>query len=111
MYTSENPIDCSETKCSIWNLKLSTSIKQSHAKTQKTCTWYDFTVQKEYLFLNEIYSSDDLKRLENISSLEKFYDAFDHFPEGAVLLNKCCSRNTNIDDLGIDSFRYFFMKI
>ena len=63
------------------------------------------------MFLKYIYSSDDLAKFENISSLKKFYNAFDHFLEVVVLLNKCCSRNTDIDDLDIEPLRYFFTNI
>ena len=53
MFIRENPIDWSETKCSICNLKLSTSTIEGHDKTQNISTWYDF---KEYLFFKNIYS-------------------------------------------------------
>ena len=111
MYTSENPIDWSETKCSIWDLKLFASIKEDHDKTQNMSTWYYITVQKKYLFLRNTYSKDRLKKSEDTGSLEKFYDSFNHFLEVVVSLNKCCSRSKNIDDLDINSLRYFLMKI
>ena len=76
MYTSENPIDWSEIKCSIWDLKLSTSIKEDHDKTQNMSTWYHITVQKKYLFLRNTYSKDKLKKSEDTGSLGKFYDSF-----------------------------------
>ena len=46
--------------------------------------------------------------MESVNNLENFYNAFDHFVEVVVLLNKCCSRSTNIDELDIDSLRYIF---
>lgn len=49
--------------------------------------------------------------MNNLSSLEKFYEALDHFLEVAVLLNELCSRTADIDDLEIKSLRYFFVKI
>ena len=44
MHTDENPVDWSETKCWICDLKLSTSIKECHDKTQTISRWYAFTV-------------------------------------------------------------------
>ena len=38
MFIRENPIDWSETKCSICDLKFSTSTKQGHGKTQNIST-------------------------------------------------------------------------
>ena len=52
-----------------------------------------------------IYGCDDLLKMKSLSSLEKFYEAFDHFLEVFVLLNKFCNRSTHIDDLEIESLR------
>ena len=59
------------------------------------------------MFLKYIYSSDDLIKSENTSSLEKFYDAFHHFLEVDVLLSECCSRSTNIDNLDVLVYKTF----
>lgn len=63
------------------------------------------------MFLRNTYSKDKLKKSEDTGSLEKFYDSFNHFLEVVVSLNKCCSRSKNVDDLDINSLRYFLMKI
>ena len=55
----------------IWNLKLALTLNKSYEKTGKLTTWYDFTIQKEHLFLINIYSCKELKWSENISTLEK----------------------------------------
>ena len=57
-----------------------------------------------------MYSTEDLQKSKNISNLKKFYETVDHFLEVVVLLNKCCSRNTDIDDLDIDLLRYFLSE-
>ena len=54
-------------------LKYQVAQKKAMKNQQKLYpTWYDFTVQKEYLFLKNIYSSDDLAKSESISSLKNF---------------------------------------
>lgn len=63
-------------------------------------SWYDFTVDScDDLWLRWSFEN------EKFSSLEKFYEAFDHFLEVFVLLNKFCNRSTHIDDLEIESLR------
>ena len=57
-------------------------------KVLNLMTWHDFTVQQEHLFLKNIYSSEDFSKLENLKTLNDFYDAFEYFLETVVLLNK-----------------------
>ena len=36
-------------------------------------------VQQEYLFLKNIFSAEDLSRMDNLKTLENFYDVFKVF--------------------------------
>ena len=51
-------------------LKVSVSLQEGCEKTNKITTRYDFAVQKEHLFLGNIYSDADLKKSENISTFK-----------------------------------------
>ena len=51
-------------------------------------TWYDFTAQQGYLFLTNIFSAKDLSNMDNLKTLEDFYDAFEYFLEAVALLKK-----------------------
>ena len=63
-------------------------------KVLNLTTWYDLTVQQEYLFLKNIYSSEDFLKMENLKTLIDFHDTFEYFSETVVLLNKVtiCNR-------------------
>ena len=80
----------------ICGFKLSISTKEGHEKTQNLTTWYDFIVQQEHLFLRNIYSQDDLLKMERLKTVEDYYRNFEYFLEVAVLLEKCFSRLTNL---------------
>lgn len=53
-FTRDNPIDWLNQKCEICNFKLAVSLSNRYKKDKLT-TWYDFSVQKEHLFLQNIY--------------------------------------------------------
>ena len=106
-FIRENPIDWSNQKCVISDLKLAISLSEGYQKTEKLTTWYDFTIQKEHLFLKNIFSYDELKKPENVSTLENFYRAFDLFLHVFVLLNKYYNKNSNIEDVNHDVMKIF----
>ena len=71
--------------------------------------WYDFTVQQEYLLIRNNYKYEDLSQMENLKSLENFYETFSYFLEVVVLLDKCGDRTislSNVDD--IETLKRFF---
>ena len=72
IFVKENPLDWSKACCCICGFKLSTSTKESHEKTQNLTTWFDFTVQQGRLFLRNIYSQDDLLKMERLKILEYY---------------------------------------
>ena len=106
-FIRENPTDWSNQKCVICDLKLAVSLSEGYQKTEKLTTWYDFTIQKEHLFLKNIFSYDELKKPENVSTLENFYRAFDLFLHVFVLLNKYYNKNSNIEDVNHDVMKIF----
>ena len=77
LFTRNNPIDWSNKRCVICNFKLAVSLNEVH-DTDKLTTWYDFTVQKEHLFLRNIYSEQELKQSERIKDLKQHFEAFLH---------------------------------
>lgn len=101
-FLKENSIDWSK----ICDLKLAVSTKKGH-QTERPTTWYNFVVQKEYLFLRNIYPYDDLKKSENVSSLEKYCKAFGFFLHVAVLLNKYYNERIRVEKLNDDIMKIF----
>lgn len=80
-------------------LKVSVSLQEGCEKTNKITTRYDFAVQKEHLFLGNIYSDADLKKSENISTFKNYYIAFDYFLHVAILLNNYYHKNSDIGNV------------
>ena len=66
IFTKENIIDFSKSCCCICGFKLSTSPKEGHKKVQNLTTWYDFTVQQEYLLIRSNYEYKDLSQMKNL---------------------------------------------
>ena len=106
-FIRKNPTDWSNQKCVSCDLKLAVSLSEGYQKTEKLTTWYDFTVQKEHLFSRYIYSYDELKKFENVSTLENFYRAFDFFLHLIVLLTKYYNKNNDIEDVHHDIMEIF----
>ena len=81
--------------CSICSFRLSVSARKGPEKTLNLTTWYDITVQQEYLFLKNIYSTKDFLKIEILTILGDFYAAFEYFLEIIVLLKKSNNMQTN----------------
>ena len=41
-------------------------------KIEKITAYYDFSVQKEHLFIRNIYSKEDFLSMENLSTLQNY---------------------------------------
>ena len=78
-FIRKSPINWSNQKCLICDLKLAVSLCKGYRKSEKLATWYDFIVQKKHLFLRNIYSYDDLKKSKNVITLENFYHPLSFF--------------------------------
>ena len=63
-FIKENPLNPSETTCGICGFLLDTKASGEGKKR-----WYDFIVDREYLFIRNIYSEDELKEMENIKDI------------------------------------------
>ena len=85
-FLERSPLDFSKPTCSNCGFMLSVSAREGPEKTLNLMTWYDFTVQQEYLFLKNIYNAEDFEKIENLKTLEDFYDVFEYFTETVVLL-------------------------
>ena len=82
----KNPLDFSKTTCSICDFLLSVSAREGPEKTLSLTTWYDFTVQQEYLFLRNMYNAKDFEKMEKLKTPVDFHDVFEYFIETVVLL-------------------------
>ena len=87
IFTKENPVDFSKTCRCICRFQLSSSAKEGHKKVQNLIAFYDFTVQQEYLVIRNNYKYEDLSQMENLKSLQNFYEAFSYFLEVLVMLD------------------------
>ena len=98
IFVKENPLNLSETCCCICGILLDTEISHKHKKTEKISAWYDFTVQTERLFIRNICSKEETSSMEKLSTLENYYEQFNHFLETAILLGKYFNRLTTSKD-------------
>ena len=101
--SKKNPMDWHNEKFVICDVKLAVSLQER----SKIATWYSFIVQKEHLFLRNIYFEENLEKSENISSLENYCNAFDYFLHVAVLLNKSYNKNCNVEDVDLNVMATF----
>ena len=106
-FIRENPTDWSNQKCVICDLKLAVSLSEGYQKTEKLTTWYDFTVKKEHIVSRYIYLYDELKKFENVSTLENFNRAFVFFLHLIVLLTKYYNKNSDTEDVHHDVMEIF----
>lgn len=72
MFVKEYPIDPSKTCCCICGFLLDTETSHGHEKIEKITAYYDFSVQKEHLFIRNIYSKEDFLSMENLSTLQNY---------------------------------------
>ena len=72
IFAKENPIDPSKTCCCICGFPLDTEASHGHEKIEKITAWYDFIVQKEHLFIRNIYSREDILSMENLSTFRNY---------------------------------------
>ena len=65
--------------------------------------WYDFIVECEHLFLRNIYSNIDLKKME-IDDIEKYYEIFDRLVKLFPVVESAL-KDENISDESEDFVR------
>ena len=62
---------------------------------------YGFNVQKEHLFIRNIYNKVEISTIESLSILKNYYKKFNRFLETVILFKICCNKLTllkNDDD-------------
>ena len=87
-FFKENPLAYSKTKCSIYGFLLD----------MKWGNWFDFVVKCEHLFLRNIYSLDDLKKMD-IESEEKYTEIVHRLLEFYALLEKALDDGDVADEV------------
>ena len=70
MFIKENPPVSSKTTCCVCGFLLDTQACREHKR------WYDFIVQREHLFIRNIYTEDELGKMETTKDLCNYYDSF-----------------------------------
>ena len=84
IFIKENPINSSKTLCCICGFRLDIEVKQK----KKISTWHEFVVQKEHLFLRNIYSKNDIASMKKIRDISDFNGECYRFVKIVVLLEK-----------------------
>ena len=84
--------------CCICGFLLDTEISHEHKKAEKIRTWYDFIVQKEHLFIRNIYTKEEISSMENLSTLESYCKKFNRFLGTIILLKKYFNRLTTLNN-------------
>ena len=86
IFVKENPISPSKTNRFVCGFLL--DIEGSCSNEDDKKTWYDFVVEKEHLFIRNVYSKQELADMENISNIEDFHKEFGRFVKIVMLLEK-----------------------
>ena len=92
IFVKENPVvDASKTTYSTCGFLLDIEGANQTGEDKKK-TWYDFVVEKEHLFIRNIYSREELASMDNISDVSDYYEQFGCFIKIVIQLEKClCS--------------------
>ena len=69
--------------------------------------YLDFIIEKEHLFLRNIFEPDILKKCDQINQIKKCYDNFKKMLNCCVLLDKCYSMESDIEDIDHDCLENF----
>ena len=96
IFVKENPIDSSETCCCICGFLLVTEAGHGPEKIAKITAWYDFIVQKEHIFIRNIYSREDILSMENLSTLRNYFKKFGRFLKTVILLERYFNKLTTL---------------
>lgn len=74
-YGNNNPINWRKEKCCVYNFKLSLA-PINYRTPSNEMTYGDFYIRLEHKFLRNICSKKDLKKSDQIVTLEKHYEVY-----------------------------------
>ena len=86
MFIKENPTVPSKIVCCICGFFL--DIEGGSGNEDNKKTWYDFVVEKEHVFIRNIYSKKEIAEVENISDITDYHGEFGRFIKIGILLKK-----------------------
>ena len=86
LFVNENPTIPSRTICCICGFLLDIESASGHEVNKKT--WYNFVVEKEHLFIRNIYSKEELGEMKDISDISDYHEKFKIFIKIVMLLGK-----------------------
>ena len=86
-YEIKNPIDWENGKCQICTFPL--DVNPSDSVNNNETSYGDFIIQKEYKFLRNIFSEDDLQKSDAIKNLESFHEHFSKYLRLVIFAEKC----------------------
>ena len=70
-------------------------------------TFYDFVVEKDHLFLRNIYNENDFKNSHAIKHIETYYKILKKFIECSLLIKKYYNRDSETDNVENDCIETF----
>ena len=108
-FKKKNPIDWEKTKCTICSFHLPTPV--SNFPSEEITTFLDFEISKEHSFFRNIFDYEELKLSKNISTLEKYHQAFKKMLRIVVLLNTNYAKGSDVEDISDDCMIEFINKI
>ena len=94
IFIKKNKIIPFKTTCSICRFLLNVEVEGEHKR------WYNFVVERQHLFLRDIFTLNELKEMK-IDNIEEYYEIIDRlvelFPEVEnALEGMICPRNLKI---------------
>ena len=75
MFIKENLLLSSEIACCIYGFLLDPEVCGKHKR------WSDFIVEREHLFIRNIYTKDELEKMEKMKDTSNYYYEFEKFIE------------------------------
>ena len=86
IFVKENPTVPSKTTCCVCGFLL--DIEGGCGSEDDKKTWYNFAVEKDHLFIRNVFSKQELADMENISNIKDYHKEFGPFVKIVMLLEK-----------------------
>ena len=95
-FKEQNPINFDD-KCHICGFEL--SVTKKYGPKSNKMLYCDFIIKKEYHFLHNIFSKEELAMSESICDLETYYMHFEMFIYICAHLCVKCNKKSSMEDL------------
>ena len=108
-YEVEHPINWEKDKCCLCTFPIRINPTMSNA-TKETMSYTDFIIFKEYKFLKNIFSKEELETTNSLKNLELFHNHFSKFLKICIYLHDAINQFQEFSDCAFVELVEFFKE-